>query len=343
MRQDARKLDHKTLEELRIRAVKQVQSGISPEEVTRVLGLSRSTVYNWLAQYREHGMQGLKAKKISGRPAKIDGKKMKWIYDTIVQKSPLQFRFEFALWTREMIQKIIADKFGIKLGLSSVSRLLKQLGLTCQRPKRPIFKAWQQNSQQVNNWLKKVFPKIKTRARLERADIYFADEAGIRSDYHSGTTWAPKGETPVVSATGARFSVNMISAVSPRGDFRFMVVEGSVNSSVFVEFLKRLMAGSKRKVFLIVDGYPAHKSKIAKEFIASTDGNLELFYLPPYSPELNPDELAWNTLKNGIVGRSTVQSKDELKSKVVGGLRKIQKSPAMVKSFFQHEKTKYAA
>lgn len=281
MRQDARKLDHKTLEELRIRAVKQVQSGISPEEVTRVLGLSRSTVYNWLAQYREHGMQGLKAKKISGRPAKIDGKKMKWIYDTIVQKSPLQFRFEFALWTREMIQKIIADKFGIKLGLSSVSRLLKQLGLTCQRP---IFKAWQQNSQQVNNWLKKVFPKIKTRARLERADIYFADEAGIRSDYHSGTTWAPKGETPVVSATGARFSVNMISAVSPRGDFRFMVVEGSVNSSVFVEFLKRLMAGSKRKVFLIVDGYPAHKSKIAKEFIASTDGNLELFYLPPYSP-----------------------------------------------------------
>ena len=308
--------------------------------MTRVLGLSRSTVYNWLAQYREYGMQGLKAKKISGRPAKIDGKKMKWIYDTIVQKSPLQFKFEFALWTREMIQKIIADKFGIKLGLSSVSRLLKQLGLTCQRP---IFKAWQQNSQQVNNWLKKVFPKIKTRAQIEKADIYFADEAGVRSDYHSGTTWSPKGETPIVSASGARFSVNMISAVSPRGDFRFMVVEGSVNSSVFVEFLKRLMAGSKRKVFLIVDGYPAHKSKIAKEFIESTDGKLELFYLPPYSPELNPDELVWNTLKNGIVGRSTVQSKDELKSKVVGGLRKIQKSPDMVKSFFQHEKTKYAA
>ena len=340
MRQDARKLDHKTLEELRIRGVKQVQSGISPEEVTRVLGLSRSTVYNWLAQYREHGIQGLKAKKISGRPAKIDGKKMKWIYDTIVQKSPLQFKFEFALWTREMIQKIIADKFRINLGLSSISRLLKQLGLTCQRP---IFKAWQQNSQQVKNWLKKVFPKIKTRAKLEKADIFFADEAGVRSDYHSGTTWAPKGETPVVTATGARFSVNMISAVSPRGDFRFMVVEGSVNSSVFVEFLKRLMTGSKRKVFLVVDGYSAHKSKIAKKFIESTDGKLELFYLPPYSPELNPDELAWNTLKNGIIGRSTVQSKDELKSKVVGGLRKIQKSPEMVKSFFQHEKTKYAA
>lgn len=340
MRQDARKLDHKTLEELRIRGVKQIQNGVSPEEVTRVFGLSRSTVYNWLAQYREYGMQGLKAKQISGRPPKIDGKKMKWIYDTIVQKSPLQFRFEFALWTREMIQKIIYDKFKIKLGLSSVSRLLKQLGLTCQRP---IFKAWQQNSQQVNNWLKKVFPKIKARAKLEKADIYFADEAGIRSDYHSGTTWAPKGETPVVSSTGARFSVNMISAVSPRGDFRFMVVEGSIGTAVFVEFLKRLMTGAKKKIFLIVDGYPAHKSKKTREFIQSTKGRLELFYLPPYSPELNPDELAWNTLKNGIVGRTTVQSKDELKAKVIGGLRKIQKSPNTVKSFFQHEKTKYAA
>ncbi|MFN3454415.1 MAG: IS630 family transposase [Pseudobdellovibrio sp.] len=340
MRQDARKLDHKTLEALRIRGVKQIQSGVSPEEVRRVLGLSRSTVYNWLAQYREHGMDGLKAKKISGRPPKINGKQMKWIYDTIVQKTPLQFRFEFALWTREMIQKIIRDKFGIKLGLSSVSRLLRQLGLTCQRP---IFKAWQQNSQQVNNWLKKVFPKIKARAKNEKADIYFADEAGVRSDYHSGTTWAPKGETPVVEATGARFSVNMISAVSPRGDFRFMVVEGSIGAAVFVEFLKRLMTGSKKKIFLIVDGYPAHRSKKAKEFVSSTKGKLELFYLPPYSPELNPDELAWNTLKNGIVGRSTVKSKDELKSKVVSGLRRIQKSPNLVRSFFDHENTKYAA
>lgn len=340
MRQDARKLNHKTLEEMRIRAVKQVQSGVSPEDITRALGLSSPTIYNWLASYRTGGWQALKAKPISGRPRKLDGKKLKWIYDTIVQKNPLQLRFEFALWTREMIQKIIRDKFGIRMGLSSVSRLLKQLGLSCQRP---IFKAWQQNEQQVNNWLKKAFPKLKKRAKIEKADIYFADEAGVRSDYHSGTTWAPKGETPVVRATGARFSVNMISAVSPRGDFRFMVVEGSVGATVFVEFLKRLMTGSKKKIFLIVDGHPAHKAKKTKDFVASQKGNLELFYLPPYSPELNPDELAWNTLKNGIVGRSTVKSKQELKSKVVSGLRRIQKSPDMVKSFFRHEKTKYAA
>lgn len=340
MKQDARKLDHQTLEELRIRAVKQVQSGISPEEVTRVLGLSRATIYNWLASYREEGMQGLKAKKIPGRPPRIDGKMMKWIYNTIVQKTPLQFRFEFALWTREMIQEIICKKFKIKLGLSSVSRLLKQLGLSCQRP---IFKAWQQNEQQVKNWLKKVFPKIKMRAKSEKADIFFADEAGVRSDFHSGTTWSPVGQTPVVLATGARFSVNMISAVSPRGDFRFMVVEGSVGAETFIVFMKRLLVGAKKKVFLIVDGHPAHRAKIAKEFISSTNGSIELFYLPPYSPELNPDELVWNDLKNGIVGRSTVKDRQELKAKVISGLRRIQKNQKKVRAFFQHPKTKYAA
>lgn len=340
MKQDARKLDHKTLEEMRIRAVKQVQSGISPEHITRSLGLSSPTIYNWLASYREGGMQALKAKSIPGRPPRINGKMMKWIYDTIVQKNPLQFRFEFALWTREMIGEVIFRKYKIRLGLSSVSRLLKQLGLSCQRP---IFKAWQQNEQQVKNWLKKVFPKIKVRAQREKADIFFADEAGVRSDFHSGTTWSPIGQTPVVQATGARFSVNMISALSPRGDFRFMVVEGSISSSIFIEFMKRLLVGSKKKIFLIVDGHPTHRSKKVKEFVTSMCGEIELFFLPPYSPELNPDELAWNVLKNGIVGKSTVKSRAELKSKVISGLRKIQKNPDKVKGFFQHPKTKYAA
>lgn len=340
MKQDARKLDHKTLEEMRIRAVRQVQSGVSPEDITRSLGLSHPTIYNWLASYRDGGMQALKAKPVPGRPSRITGPMMKWIYDTIVQKSPLQFRFEFALWTREMIREVIFKKYKLRLGLSSVSRLLKQLGLSCQRP---IFKAWQQNEQQVKNWLKKVYPNLKDRARREKADIFFADEAGVRSDFHSGTTWAPVGQTPVVAATGARFSVNMISAVSPRGDFRFMVVEGSVTAGVFIEFMKRLLIGSKKKIFLIVDGHPTHRSKKAKEFVASMNGEIELFFLPPYSPELNPDELAWNVLKNGIVGKSTVKDKGELKSKVISGLRKIQKNPEKVKAFFQHPKTQYAA
>lgn len=338
---DGRKLDHETLSAIRIRAVKAVQSGKHPEDVIKTLGFSRSCIYAWLAKYRNDGWDGLNARQSSGRPMKLNGPQIDWIYSAIVGGDPRQYRFEFALWTREIIQALIFKKFKIKLGLSSVTRLLKQLGLTCQRP---IFKAWQQNNQQVNNWLKKVFPKIKRRAKAEDAEIYFADEAGLRSDYHSGTTWSPKGETPVVEKTGARFSVNMISALSPRGDFRFMVVEGTVNSGVFIQFLKRLLQGrTKGKVFLVLDGHPTHRSKVVKNFVASLGGELELFYLPPYSPELNPDELVWNTLKNGIVGKATVSDKKELKSKVIGGLRSIQKNKTKVRSFFQHEKTKYAA
>lgn len=304
------------------------------------MGLNRSTVFNWLAIYREQGFVGLKAKKISGQPPKLNGKQLKWIYETIVQKNPLQLNFEFDLWTREMIQKVVYDKFRIKIGLTAISRMLKQLGLSCQRP---IFKFWQQNEAQVKNWLKKVFPKLKARAKKEHAEIYFGDEAGVRSDFHIGATCAPKGKTPILPVTGARFSLNMISALSPRGDFKFMVVEGSIGTDIFIDFMKRLLIGAKKKIFLIVDGHRVHRSKMAKDFFASTSSKLEIFYLPPYSPELNPDELAWNTLKNGIVGRSTVKNKDELKAKVIGGLRKIQKKPELVKSFFQHEFTKYAA
>ena len=338
---DGRKLDNETLAAIRVRAVKAVHAGENPEDVIRTLGFSRSCIFSWLAKYRSEGWKGLEAKYSSGRPMKLNGPQIDWIYSAIVGGDPRQHRFEFALWTREINQSLIFKKFKIKLGLSSITRLLKQLGLTCQRP---IFKAWQQNEQQVNNWLKKVFPKIKKRAKNEGAEIYFADEAGVRSDYHSGTTWSPKGETPVVKKTGARFSINMISALSPRGDLRFMVVEGTVKSNVFIQFLKRLLTGNKKnKVFVIVDGHPTHRSKVVKEFVALTGGQLELFYLPPYSPELNPDELVWNNLKNGIVGKASVKDRQELKTKVVGGLRSIQKNKAKVQSFFQHEKTKYAA
>jgi len=180
-------------------------------------------------------------------------------------------------------------------------------------------------------------------AKSVGAKIFFGDEAGIRSDFHAGTTWARKGETPVVKATGQRFSVNMISAVSNRGDMRFMVCESGINAKVFIEFLKRLLHDIRSPIFLIVDGHPTHKAKLVKKFVQSTNGRLGLFYLPGYSPELNPDEFVWNDLKSHIVGRQVSFSKAELKSKTIGGLRSIQKRPHHVRKYFQAEYTKYAA
>ena len=338
---DARKLDHKTLEEMRMRAVRSVQNGQSPEVVAEALGINRATIYDWLARYRRGGWGALKAKPVPGRPPKLNGRAIKWVYDTVSQKSPLQLKFEFALWTREMIAKLIMDKFGIKLSVNSVGRLLAQLGLTCQKP---LHRALEQDEALVQQWLKKKYPRIKALAAWEKADIYFGDAAHIRSDHHAGRTWGKKGETPIVVSTGARHGVSMISAVTSRGHLRFMIVEkGSVNSDVFIEFLKRLMVGAKRKVFLIVDGAPVHRSKKTKAFVKSLQGDLRLFFLPPYSPDRNPDELVWKHVKADTVGRMVITSKDDFVRKVRSSLQSLQKLPGKIRAFFEKETLKYAA
>jgi len=245
---DCSRLDHKSLTELRKQAVLQVQSGVSPEVVAAGLGINRTTIYDWLALYRNGGWDALRAKKRGGRRRKLNGKAMNWIYRMITMKNPMQMKFVFALWTIDMIRKIIKDKFGITLSKASVNRLLDQLGLSAQKP---LWRAYQQNPEAVESWLKSEYPKIKKMAATSGAEIFFGDEAGVRSDHHSGTTWAPKGRTPVVSSTGARFGFNLISAVSPRRSLRFMVVDGSVGASTFIDFMKRLLIGAKKPVYLI--------------------------------------------------------------------------------------------
>jgi transposase len=337
---DARKLDHKTLEAIRIRAVQRVQAGESPEVVIAALGFSRSCIYSWLAMYRAGGWSALKARALSGRPKRISGQQMQWIYTTVVGTSPLQHRFEFALWTRAMIQTLLHQQFGVRLSLSSVGRLLAQLGLTCQRL---LFRAYEQNPALVQLWRERDYPGIQALAKREGAEIFFGDEAGVRSDYHSGTTWGVRGQTPVVAATGQRFGLNLISAISARGLLRFMVVKGKVNGPKYIEFLQRLIHNAPRPIFLVVDGHPVHKARTVKDFVASTEGRLRLFYLPPYAPELNPDEQVWNHVKNHGIGRGAVAGFDHLKKMVIGRLRSLQKLPWTVRMFFLTPDTQYAA
>ena len=338
---DARKLDHATLEALRVRAVGMVQKGESPEVVGKALGLNRTTIYVWLAMYRGGGWGALKAKPVPGRPPKLGGKQLKWIFDTVTQKNPLQLKFEYALWTREMVASVIKDRFKIKLSVVSVGRLLALLGIT---PQKPLHQAIERDEALVQKWLKTEYPKIKKMAQVQGADIYFGDAAHIRSDHHAGRTWGKKGETPVVDATGARHGISLISAITSKGHMRFMIKEkGGVNSGVFIEFLQRLLVGAQRTIFLIVDRGPAHRSKKTREFVETLGGKLKLFYLPPYSPDTNPDELVWKHLKADTVGRMVTTGKADSKSKVVSSMRSLQKNPKKISSFFQKPSLQYAA
>jgi transposase len=328
---------------LRVRAVRQIRDeGAHPEEVAAALGLRRSTVYGWLAKFREGGWDALRAKPVPGRAPKLTGQQMGRLYALIVGTDPRQLSFAFALWTRDLVRELIRREFGVALSAVSVGRLLRTLGLS---PQRPLWRAYQQSPEAVEVWKTETFPAIraqaKAKAKAEGATIYFLDEAGLRSDHHAGTTWAPVGKTAVVATTGARHTVNLISAVTAQGAVRFAAFDGTFNAEKFIEFCTRLLHDAPGPVFLVVDGHPAHRAKATTEFVASTNGKLRLFFLPGYSPELNPDEWVWKNVKHDRVGRAGITSAADLKAKATNALRRPQRLPRLVRAFFADPSLRY--
>lgn len=331
-------MDREALAELRIRAVAQIRKGESPEQVAKVLGVNRVTVYRWLTRFANGGYSGLKRKKAPGKSRLLNESQMRSLYYMLVDSTPEQMKLPFALWTLAGVQECIRRRFGLKLSKATMGRLMARLGLSFQKP---VQRAYEQSGELVKTWLKKEFPEIQKQAKREGAEIYFEDESGIRSDAAVGKTWGRIGKTPVVKRTGRRYSLNLVSAISPRGELRFMFTKGSFGAKEFVEFLARLLKTTPRKVFVIADGHPAHKSKLVKEFIAENEKRIKLFFLPPYSPELNPDELVWNALK-GNIGRSLIEDQEDLEGNVMGYMRSLQKRPDRVRAFFKERHVRYA-
>jgi len=315
-----------------------MESGKSPDEIAETLGVGRCSVFEWQKKYREGGLAALSTKFASGRPTILSDEQMVRLYGLIAGKDPRQYSFEFALWTRVLVAELIRVKFDVVMTPQGIGKLLRRLGLS---PQRPLYRATQQDPEAVARWRAEEFPAIREQARREGAEIYFADEAGIRTDHHAGTTWAPIGQTPVVEATAERGGVNMISAVSQLGVLHFEVFTGRFDAGVFVEFLTKLTHDIDRPVFLILDNHSAHKAKLVRDYVASLEGRLKLFYLPAYSPELNPDEWVWKNIKHDQVGRSAVTRKSEFFELVTHALERLQQLPDVVRGFFRDPSLAY--
>ena len=257
---DGRKLDHRTLEVLRLRAVDQVARGVPAAEVgagLTAVGIHPKTIYTWLAKARAGGRQALLSRSAPGPRRKLSDTQLRELADLIITTDPRDHGFPVALWTREIVRQLIAARFGVPLTVASVGRTLHDLGLSAQRP---LYRAEQADPAAVARWKQVEYPRIAAAAKTTGGTVYFVDEAGVRSDYHAGTTWAPVAQTPAVRSTGARFGLNMISAISARGALRFSVLAGTLTGARFIGFLQRLIPDAQRAgagpVFVIVDGHP---------------------------------------------------------------------------------------
>jgi transposase len=335
---DGRKLNREAQAQIRITAVQRVLDGESPEEVVKSIGFNRRIIYHWLTLYRFGGFEALQVHKSNGRPPKLNAGQMMRLYNIIKDETPRQYTFPFALWTIEMIREVIRGLFKVSMSGVSVWRTLRALGLSAQRPRHV---AYQQNEEAVEEFLSKEYPEIQKEAEKRGATVYWGDESAIRSDYHSGTTRAPKGQTPVIKTSEARFSINMLSAISGKGHMRFMVTKKNGTIPVFIDFLKRLVFKQEKPVYLIVDGHPVHKSKKVKEYVESTKGKLKLFYLPGYSPELNPDESVWSYVKHHVIGKKVITGPEQFLKVVKEALYSLMHKPTIISAFFRKPSLQY--
>ena len=337
---DARSLPSIAQEDLRQKAIKAVMDGKKQVEVAEILGVTRQAVGKWVSKFRRGGEKSLKAKR-KGRPE--GGKLLPWqaaqIANTVTDHHPEQLKLPFYLWTREAVAQLIEQRFSIRLSIWTVGRYLARWGFT---PQKPVRRAYEQNPEAVQSWLEKDYPMVQKQAKKEKALIYWGDEMGLRSDHAVGRSYGRCGQTPVIPGTGQRFGCNMISAINNKGHLNFMVFKSRFDTNVFLGFLQRMVRQIKRTVFLIIDGHPVHHAIKIKNWIQEHTNQIRLFYLPGYSPELNPDEMLNQDVKSNAVGRRRAKNQQELVANTRSYLRSRQRQPHIVKRYFQEEHVRYA-
>lgn len=340
MKRDGRTLDHATLEALRLMAVERVRDGEAPSTVIAAYGFNRTTIYRWLKAAAKPGvgLRALHARRASGRPRSLTPRQERQVFRWVNGKDPRQYGLDFGLWTRSVVAELIEGKFGIRLGLTAVGALLAKLGLT---PQKPLQRAYQRDPDAIERWQRETYPAIARQAKADGGEVFFWDESGFRADAVHGRTWGVRGQTPVVERPGQRQSISAASAVHAKGGFWYCTYEGGLTAELFVSLLNLMMRHRTKPVHLVVDGLPAHKTKLVKDHVQSTQGRLTLHILPGYAPELNPDEAVWSHMKRTGVARTPLRKGERLRDKIDAQLAAIKAAPKLVRSFFQAPSVAY--
>ncbi|MGH3515676.1 MAG: IS630 family transposase [Pseudonocardiaceae bacterium] len=342
-RHDARSLPAAAQEEKRRTAIRLRTEGRTFAAIGDVLGVHWATVHGWWQRYQVGGLAALGAQRRGrrlGAQRTLTPRQERTVQRLVTDQTPDQLKMPFALWTRAAIGALIQQRYGVRMPVRTIGHYLKRWGFT---PQKPLKRAYEQQPDVIQHWLTHEYPKIAARAKAERAEIHWGDETSLSTSDPRGRGFAPRGHTPVLSVVARRKSVSFLSTVTNQGKVRFMVLEGPLTAPILIRFLRRLIRDTKRRVFVILDNLNVHKAATVRAWVQAHRDAIALFYLPPYAPELNPDEYLNGDLKLGVAKRAPARTKPELSKAARSHLRMLQRRPERVRRFFEHPRIKYAA
>jgi transposase len=340
---DARELSDEVLEALRLRALRGCELGLTEVQVAEILGVARETVCRWWSAYADRDVFALPQRR-SGRPVgsgrALSDAQAEQLQRLVRTHQPEELGIATPLWTRRAVRDLIRQECGLVLAERTVGRYLKRWGFTAKRPRRH---ARDQDPDEVHEWLEETYPAIKARAEQEGAEIHWGDEVGVAADHQPARGYAPQGEPATQDVPDPHIRANQISTITNHGEVRFMTYTQTMTAALFVVFLERLLRSTTGKVFLIVDRLRAHMTPAVRAWVAAHQDRIEVFYLPRYAPELNPDEYLNNDLKGRVNATGLPHNKTEVRSHIQEFMRRLLHLPEHVMSYFQHPSVQYAA
>jgi transposase len=341
-KRDFRSLSEETQAELRRLAFRKIDQGWTQGKVAEMIEVSVETINRWVTSRKEieaRHCKGMKRGRVLYEQRILSQEQELTIKQNIENKIPEQLGLPYALWNRKAIQHCIQQETGKKVWLQTASKYAQRWGLT---PQRPAKYAYEQNPEKIQEWLHVEYPKIIAESKENDAEIHWEDETGVAISTFYARSYAPSGKTPAIKLPAKQGHLSIISSVTNRGDLRFMMYKGALDTHLFILFMERLIKDTRKKVYLIVDNLRVHKAKQVQAWEKKHTHLIKIFFLPPYAPQYNPDELMHNTLKQNIHRSSLSTTYAELKKNVYAHLMSLQKKPAVIRSFFSAPLTKYA-